>query len=49
MRMLNSAIYDLFTMEQAGLLSLDRPTDAIYEVILDVLIVAMEHVFLDIV
>ncbi|HEY9739063.1 MAG TPA: TetR-like C-terminal domain-containing protein [Coleofasciculaceae cyanobacterium] len=49
MRMLNSAIYGFFTMEQAGLLSLDRPTDAIYEVILDVLIVAIEHVFLDIV
>ncbi|MGV0024098.1 TetR/AcrR family transcriptional regulator [Phormidesmis priestleyi] len=44
MRMLNAAIYGFIAVEQAGLMTLERSTDQSYEVMLDALIVAIEHI-----
>lgn len=44
MRMLNSAIYGFIAVEQAGLMTLERSTDQSYDVMLNALIVAIEHI-----
>ncbi len=44
MRMLNAAIYGFIAVEQAGLMTLERSTDQSYDVMLDALIVAVEHI-----
>ena len=44
MRMVNAAIYGFISLEQAGLMTLGRSTDASYEVMLDALVVAIEHI-----
>ncbi|GAA6615290.1 TetR/AcrR family transcriptional regulator [Scytonema sp. NUACC26] len=44
MRMLNAAIYGFIAVEQAGLMTLERSTDQSYDVMLDALIVAIEHI-----
>ena len=44
MRLVNAAIYGFITVEQAGLMTLERSTDASYEVMLDALIVAIQHI-----
>lgn len=44
MRMVNAAIYGFITREQQELMTLNRSTDQSYEVMLDALIVAIEHI-----
>jgi len=44
MRMVNAAVYGFISQEQAGLMTLERSTDASYEVMLDALIVAIKHI-----
>lgn len=44
MRMLNAAIYGFIAVEQAGLMTLERSTDQSYDVMLEALIVAIEHI-----
>lgn len=44
MRMLNASIYGFIAIEQAGLMTLDQSIDQSYEVMLEGLIVAIEHV-----
>jgi len=44
MRMVNAAIYGFITREQQELMTLNRSTDQSYEVMLDALIVAVEHI-----
>jgi AcrR family transcriptional regulator len=44
MRMVNAAIYGFIIREQSELMTLDRSTDRSYEVMLDALLVAIEHI-----
>lgn len=44
MRMVNAAIYGFISLEQAGLMTLEHSTDTSYEVMLNALIVAIEHI-----
>lgn len=44
MRMVNAAIYGFITREQHELMTLSRSTDQSYEVMLDALMVAIEHI-----
>jgi AcrR family transcriptional regulator len=44
MRMVNAAITGFISIEQAGLMTLGRSTDESYEVMLDALLVAIEHI-----
>jgi len=44
MRMVNAAIYGFITREQQELMTLSRSTDQSYAVMLDALIVAIEHI-----
>ncbi len=44
MRMVNAAVYGYITLEQAGLLTLSRSTDYSFEVMLEALSVAIEHI-----
>jgi len=44
MRMVNAAVYGYITLEQAGLLTLSRSTDDSFEVMLEALSVAIEHI-----
>jgi AcrR family transcriptional regulator len=44
MRMLNAAIYGFISVEQAGLMTLPRSIDRSYDVMLDALIAAIEHI-----
>jgi AcrR family transcriptional regulator len=44
MRMVNAAIYGFIAREQLELMTLTRSTDQSYEVMLDALIVAIEHI-----
>ena len=44
MRIANAALYGFISIEQSGLMTLKRSTDASYEVMLDVLIVAFQHI-----
>ncbi len=44
MRMVNAAIYGFIAREQRELMTLNRSTDQSYEVMLDALIVAIEHI-----
>jgi AcrR family transcriptional regulator len=44
MRMVNAAVYGFISQEQAGLMTLERSTDASYEVMLDALIVAIKQI-----
>lgn len=44
MRMVNAAIYGFISLEQAGLMTLERSTDVSFEVMLDALVVAVEHI-----
>lgn len=44
MRIANAAVYGFISVEQSGLMTLERSTDASYEVMLDVLIVAFQHI-----
>ena len=44
MRMANAAIVGFITLEQSGLFTLPRSTDDSFEVILDALFVAIEHI-----
>jgi AcrR family transcriptional regulator len=44
MRMVNAAISGFIFAEQSGLMTLERSTDDSYEVMLDALIVAIEHI-----
>jgi hypothetical protein len=44
MRMVNAAIYGFIIKEQSDLMTLDRPANASYEVMLDALMVAIEHI-----
>lgn len=44
MRMVNAAVYGYITLEQSGLLTLSRSTDDSFEVMLDALSVAIEHI-----
>ncbi|MGG6241502.1 TetR/AcrR family transcriptional regulator [Nodosilinea sp. AN01ver1] len=44
MRMLNAAIYGFIALEQAGLMTLEQSTDQSYDVMLEGLIVAIEHI-----
>lgn len=44
MRMVNAAIYGFISLEQAGLMTLERSTDASYEVMVDALIAAIQHI-----
>jgi hypothetical protein len=44
MRMVNAAIYGFITRERLELMTLSRSTDRSYEVMLDALIVAIEHI-----
>ncbi len=43
-RMVNAAVYGYITLEQAGLLTLSRSTDDSFEVMLEALSVAIEHI-----
>ena len=43
-RMVNAAVYGYITLEQAGLLTLSRSTDDSFEVMLEALFVAIEHI-----
>ena len=47
MRMINAAIVGFIALEQSGLLTLPRSTDDSFEVMLDGLFVAIEHVIKD--
>ncbi len=47
MRMINAAIVGFIALEQSGLLTLPRSTDDSFEVMLDGLFVAIEHVMKD--
>lgn len=44
MRMVNAAIYGFITIEQAGLMTLERSTDESYEVMLEALQIAIAHI-----
>ena len=44
MRMVNSTIFGFITLEQSGLLTLPRSTEDSFEVMLDALLVAIEHI-----
>ncbi|MEH2362380.1 TetR/AcrR family transcriptional regulator [Nostoc sp.] len=44
MRMVNGAITGFITIEQAGLMTLERSTDASYQVMLDALVVAIQYI-----
>jgi AcrR family transcriptional regulator len=44
MRMVNAAIYGFITLEQAGLMTLEHSPDKSYEVMLNALVVAIEHI-----
>jgi AcrR family transcriptional regulator len=44
MRMLNAAIYGFIAIEQAGLMTLERSTDTSYDVMLEAMIAAIEHI-----
>ncbi|BAZ13708.1 transcriptional regulator [Calothrix sp. NIES-4071] len=44
MRMVNAAISGFISIEQAGLMTLERSTDESYEVMLDAILVAIEHI-----
>lgn len=44
MRMVNAAVSGFIAVEQAGLLTLNRSTDASFEVMLDALFAAIEHI-----
>jgi AcrR family transcriptional regulator len=44
MRMVNAAIYGFIAREQSDLMTLSRSTDQSYEVMLDALLVAIEHI-----
>ena len=44
MRMMNAAIYGFIIRETSELMTLDRSTDASYEVMIDALLVAIEHI-----
>ncbi|MCP6761836.1 MAG: WHG domain-containing protein [Fischerella sp. CENA71] len=44
MRIVNAAVSGFIAVEQAGLLTLNRSTDATFEVMLDALFVAIEHI-----
>ncbi|BAZ65333.1 MAG: WHG domain-containing protein [Pelatocladus maniniholoensis HA4357-MV3] len=44
MRIVNAAVSGFIAVEQAGLLTLNRSTDASFEVMLDALFVAIEHI-----
>ncbi len=44
MRMVNAAIVGFIALEQSGLLTLPRTTDESFEVMLDALLVAIEHI-----
>ncbi|MBD2195757.1 MULTISPECIES: TetR/AcrR family transcriptional regulator [Calothrix] len=44
MRMVNAAITGFIAIEQAGLMTLERSTDASYEVMIDALVVAIQHI-----
>lgn len=44
MRMVNAAIYGFITIEQAGLMTLERSTDESYDVMLEALQVASAHI-----
>lgn len=44
MRMVNAAISGFIALDQAGLLTLNRSTDVSFEVMLDALYVAIEHI-----
>jgi AcrR family transcriptional regulator len=44
MRMVNAAIYGFIIREQSELMTLDRSPDRSYEVMLDALLVAIEHI-----
>jgi AcrR family transcriptional regulator len=44
MRMVNAAIYGFIVREQLEVMTLERSTDRSYEVMLDALIVAIEHI-----
>jgi AcrR family transcriptional regulator len=44
MRMMNAAIYGFITIEQAGLMTLERSTDRSFDVMLEALMVAIAHI-----
>lgn len=44
MRILNASIYGCIAVEQAGLMTLERSPDQSYDVMLEALIVAVEHI-----
>jgi hypothetical protein len=44
MRMVNAAIYGFIVREQSELMTLNRPPDRSYEVMLDALLVAIEYI-----
>jgi AcrR family transcriptional regulator len=44
MRMINAAIYGFITIEQAGLMTLERSTDRSFDVMLEALMAAIEHI-----
>ncbi|QKQ73170.1 TetR/AcrR family transcriptional regulator [Nostoc sp. TCL240-02] len=44
MRMVNAAITGFIAIEQAGLMTLERSTDDSYEVMIDALVVAIQHI-----
>lgn len=44
MRMVNAAIYGFITIEQAGLMTLERSPDQSYDIMLDALMVAIAHI-----
>ncbi len=44
MRMVNAAIYGFISREQLDLMTLARPSDASYEVMIDALLVAIAHI-----
>jgi len=44
MRMVNAAITGFIAIEQAGLMTLERSTDASYQVMLDALVVAIQYI-----
>lgn len=44
MRIVNAAITGFIAIEQAGLMTLERSTDASYQVMLDALVVAIQYI-----
>ena len=44
MRMVNAAIYGFIIREQSELMTLDRSADASYEVMLNALLMAIDHI-----